>query len=477
MPKTMWILTEERPKKEVVSQILKKFSEEQGVLASFDSLRIIPILDESSNFISEYKILGVKSPTIENIYLSIISGSSSFVDYLVYFQDSKPDPKERPLYAIEETKTDDSESRNTGVFQRATKFVYLEVFHPGVDKTMLYNLQIDQKDKPTETNIFGTRCFRTLGVQFMGKKDNTASLSGWSSIHELIEFKAQMKKAHSGNVPIVIKQVSNELISISGKLYKKGPKKKDGTYSGGLTNDPNIGALSLIAATLRNLGWTKRIQIVKHGLTEEMVRPKNKFVQIANHLNIELDGINLPGAYLPGKYWEYETTGEKLGSIFIHLVVEEFSEGFSIYENHAGCERGYFYTADRKPLAVGKRLSNKDGVMLKNAEKIAIPDLVIFDSKRSEMINIEGERSVNVDAGIKQIANFSNMEKTYIKHYYPKCKVIRTVVLYGGDGKSIENDEVGFLLNSSGKMVLGKNAPKVFEEAIQNLIKFWQLAS
>ena len=467
MPKTLWILTEERPKKEVVSQILKKFSEEQGVPASFDSLRIIPILDESSNFTSEYKILGVKSPTIENIYLSIISGSSSFVDYLVYFQDSKPDPKERPLYAIEETKTDDSESRNTGVFQRATKFVYLEVFHPGVDKTMLYNLQIDQKAEPTQTNIFGTRCFRTLGVQFMGKTDNAASLSGWSSIRELIEFKDQMRKPPAGNVPILIKQVNKDLISISGRLVK----------SGGLSHDPNIGALSLIAATLRNLGWTKRIQIVEHGLTKQMVRPKNKFVQIANHLKIELDGINLPSAYLPGEYWEYETTGEKLGSIFIHLVVEEFSEGFSIYENHAGCERGYFYTADRKPLAVGKRLSNEDGVMLKNAEKIAIPDLVIFDTKRSEMINIEGERSVNVDAGIKQIANFSNMEKTYIKHYYPKCKVIRTVVLYGGLDKTIDSDEVGFLLNSTGKMVLGKNAPQVFKEAIRNLIKFSQLAS
>ena len=467
MPKTLWILTEERPKKEVIGQILKKFSEEQGVPTSFDYLRIIPILDESSNFTSEYKILGVKSPTIENIYLSIISGSSSFVDYLVYFQDSKPDPKERPLYAIEETKTDDSESRNTAVFQRATKFVYLEVFHPGVDKTMLYNLQIDQKAEPTQTNIFGTRCFRTLGVQFMGKTDNVASLSGWSSIHELIEFKDQMRKPPAGNVPISIKQVNKDLISISGRLVK----------SGGLSHDPNIGALSLIAATLRNLGWNKRIQIVEHGLTKQMVRPKNKFVQIANHLKIELDGIKLPSAYLPGEYWEYETTGEKLGSIFIHLVVEEFSEGFSIYENHAGCERGYFYTADRKPLAVGKRLSNEAGVMLKNAEKIAIPDLVIFDTKRSEMINIEGERSVNVDAGIKQIANFSNMEKTYIKHYYPKCKVIRTVVLYGGEGKSIENDEVGFLLNSAGKMVLGKNAPQIFEEAIQNLINFWQPAS
>lgn len=464
MPKTLWILTEERPKKDVVGQILNKFIQGQGIAAFFDTLRIIPMLDESSLFTSTYKIVGVTSPAIENVYLRIISGNSSFVDYLVYFQDEEPTALERPLYAIEETKTDDSESRNTGVFQRATKFVYLDVFYPGVDMTMLYNLQIAQKSSPTQTNIFGTRCFRTLGVQFMGKTDSQESVDAWSSVDELIAYKAQMRRPPAGNVPILIEKISEDLITVSGRLFK----------AGGLAHDPNIGALSLISATLRKLGWTKRIQITQHGLSDHMVRPANKFVQIANHLNLEIEGIPVPAARYPDDYWRFESTGEKLGTIFVHLVVEEFSEGFSIYENHAGCERGYFYTADGTPLAVGKRLSDDDGYMPKDAEKIAIPDLIVIDVARLELINIEGERAVNVLTGIKQLETFTNIERTYLKHYYPEYKVLRTVVLYGGSGEKIEHIEVSLLLNSEGRIVLGVEAPQVFKESVKNLVDFWR---
>jgi hypothetical protein len=464
MPKNLWILTEERPKKEVIGQILNKFIKEKGISAFFDTLRIIPILDSSSNFTSNYKIVGVTSPAIENIYLSIISGNSSFVDYLIYFQENRPSALDRPLYAIEETKTDDSESRNTGVFQRATKFVYLDVFYPGVDSTMLYNLQIKQKVEPTQTNIFGTRCFRTLGVQFMGKADSEASLDAWESIDELIAYKAQMRKPPAGNVPIQIAKVSKDLITISGRLFK----------AGGLAHDPNIGALSLIAATLRKLGWTKRIQITQHGLSARMVRPANKFVQIANHLNLEIEGIPVPQASYPDDYWRYESTGEKLGTIFVHLTVEEFSKGFAIYENHAGCERGYFYTAAGEPISVGKRLLDDDGNMAKEAEKIAIPDLIVIDIDRMEIINIEGERAVNVLAGIEQLKTFSNIEKVYLKHYYPGYKVLRTVVLYGGIQEKVEHIEVSLLLNSEGKIVLGIKAPEIFRESIKNLVDFWR---
>ena len=464
MPKTLWILTEERPKKEVLGQILNKFIKGQSIAAFFDTLRIIPILDESSLFTSTYKIVGVTSPAIENIYLRIISGNSSFVDYLVYFQDKDPTALDLPLYAIEETKTDDSESRNTGIFQRGTKFVYLDVFYPGVDMTMLYNLKIAQKTKPTQTNIFGTRCFRTLGVQFMGKTDNEASIDAWKSVDELIEYKVQMRRPPAGNVPILIEKVGDDLITVSGRLFK----------SGGLAYDPNIGALSLISATLRRLGWTKRIQITQHGLSASMVRPRNKFVQIANHLNLEIEGIPVPKAKFPDDYWRYESTGEKLGTIFVHLAVEEFSEGFAIYENHAGSERGYFYTAEGKPLAVGKRLSDEDGYMPKDAEKIAIPDIIIIDIARLEIINIEGEKAVNVLTGIKQLDTFTNFEQAYLKHYYAEYKVLRTVVLYGGSGQQIEHIEVSLLLNSEGKIVLGLEAPSVFQDSIKNLVDFWR---
>ena len=92
------------------------------------------------------------------------------MDFLVFYQDKEPIVSDTPIFAVEETKTDDSESRNTGVFQRGSKFVYIDFFYPNIDKTMLYNLQIQQKKDPTETNIFGSRCYRTLGVKFIGKK-------------------------------------------------------------------------------------------------------------------------------------------------------------------------------------------------------------------------------------------------------------------------------------------------------------------
>lgn len=464
MSKTLWILTEERPKKEVVGQILNKFVQSEGIAAFFDTLRIIPILDDQSLFTSKYKILGVNSPGIDNIYLRIISGNSSFVDYLVYYQDHEPTPDETPLFAIEETKTDDSESRNTGVFQRATKFVYVDVFYPGIDKTMLYNLQIAQKEEPTQTNIFGTRCFRTIGVQFLGKTESVKSIEPFSSVKELIDYKAQMRRPPAGNVPILLEQVSEDLITVSGRLVK----------AGSLSHDPNIGALSLISATLRKLGWEKRIQIVQHGLTSSMVKGRNKFVQLANHLNVEIEGIPVPPAVFPDEYWRYESTGEKLGTIFVHLVVDEFSEGFSIYENHAGCERGYFYTAEGKPIAVGKRMLDGDGYMPKDAEKIAIPDLIVIDIARLELINIEGERTENVLAGIKQLETFTNIENTYLKHYYPEYQVLRTVVLYGGAGSEIQHIEVSLLVNSKGKIVLGVEAPEIFKDSIKNLVDFWR---
>lgn len=464
MAKNLWILTEERPKKEVVREILNKFFAAHGIAAFIDTLRIVPILDRQDSFTSRYKILGINSTGVQNVLLRIISGNSSFVDYLVYFQEEEPKPSERPVFAIEETKTDDSESRNTGVFQRATKFVYVDIFYPGIDKTMLYNLQIAQKKDPTQTNIFGTRCLRTIGVQFLGKVDREESLEPFSSIEEVIRYKLKMRRPPAGNVPILIEKVSENLITVSGRLVK----------SGGLSHDPNIGALSLICATLRSLGWSKRIQIVQHGLAASMVKPRNKFVQLANHLELELQGIEIPPAVFPQNYWRYETTGEKLGTIFVHLVVEEFSEGFSIYENHAGCERGYFFTAGGKPIAVGKRMLDSSGFMAKDAEPISIPDLIIIDLSRLELINIEGERSQNVEAGIAQLETFANIEQAYLNRYYPDYTVLRTVVLYGGSADTIHHIEVSMLINEEGRIALGVQAPEIFRESIKNLLDFWR---
>jgi len=120
---------------------------------------------------------------------------------------------------------------------------------------MLYNLKIEQKEAPTATYIFGTKLLLTLGVEIQGKKLDEKIFKPFNSVDEIVSFKKKMRRAPKGNIPILIKKNSDK-ITISGRLFK----------SGGLAHDPNIGALSLISAVIRKLGWTDEIIITKHKL-------------------------------------------------------------------------------------------------------------------------------------------------------------------------------------------------------------------
>lgn len=459
--KNLWILTEERPKREVIANILMMFAKDNKFACFIDTIRILPIL-ENGKFSFLYEVVGFRSNKIGKVFIKSVSGFSSFVDFLIFFQEKQPIQTDTPIYAIEETKTDDKESRNTGVYQRSSKFVFLDYYYPNVKKLMLYNLQIKQKEVPTATYIFGTRLLLTLGVEILGKKLDSKIFQPFHSVDEIIGLKKAMRKAPKGNIPILIKKVGDK-ITVSGRLYK----------SGGLAHDPNIGALSLICAVIRKLGWNGEIIITKHGLKQKHIQADNKFIKIANKLNIKIHGLSIPASKYRDNYWKYETEGEKLGTIFIHLVVENFTEGYSIFENHAGCEKGYFITSDGKYIPLEKysdRIAYKAG----NKNKIiSIPDLILIDFGRSEVINIEGKKYQFRQNGIEELKGFGDIEKGYIKKYYPKFKITRTVVLYGGTETKIVEIQVGFLLNENGDLVLGIKAPKLFREAIKNLLDFW----
>ena len=327
---------------------------------------------------------------------------------------------------------------------------------------MLYNLKIEQKETPTATYIFGTKLLLTLGVEIQGKKLDEKIFKPFNSIDEIVAFKKKMRHAPKGNVPILIKK-NGDKITISGRLFK----------SGGLAHDPNIGALSLISAAIRKLGWTGEIIITKHGLKQKHLQADNKFIKIANHLKLQVQKLILPASKEQDIYWKYETEGEKLGTIFIHLVVENFTKGFSIFENHARCEKGYFITSEGKHIPLEK-YSDRKAYKAGNKNKIiSIPDLILIDFGRSEIINVEGKKYQFRQNGISELKSFGDIEKTYIKKYYPKYKIIRTVVLYGGTEKKVVEIEVGFLLNENGDLVLGIKAPVLFREAIKNLLDFW----
>lgn len=461
--KNLWILTEERPKVSVLQKIFEYFSKDKQVGFFGNTLRIIPLLDQFNRFSFTYEVIGFKCASVNRVLIKTVSGSSSFVDFLVFFQEHQPTVEDVPLYAIEETKTDDKESRNTGVYQRCSKFVFIQNFFPATKKIMLYELQVGQKETPTETYIFGTRMLMTLGVDIVGKKLDERIFKPFDSIDELIFAKKSMRKAPAGNVPILLTKFENR-IEVSGRLFK----------SGGLSHDPNIGALSIISAVLRKLGWNKQIVITQHGLQQKHVGRTNKFVQIANVLNLSLDGLIVPQAELPKDYWHYEKKGEKLGTIFIHLVVENFTNGYSIFENHAGCEKGYFQTSRGEHIPLQKyvdREAYKDG---DKDQIVFIPDLVLLDVDEKEVITIEGKKYEFRYNGIEELNNYDAFDKLYLKPNYGDFKIVRTVVLYGSNEEKIGELEVGFLLNERGKLVLGVRAPSLFKKAITNLLDFWK---
>lgn len=379
--KNLWILTEERPKKEVLKTIFEYFAKDHQCGFFGDTLRIIPILNEKHEFAFIYEVIGFTCAKVNRVFIKTISGYSSFVDFLIFYQDAMPVQTDTPIYAIEETKTDDKESRNTGVFQRCTKFVFVKHYYPSVKMIMLYALQVEQKKEPTQTYIFGTRLLLTFGVEILGKILNPNVFKPFTSINDIIVFKQNMRKAPKGNVPIMLFK-ENDKISISGRLYKNK----------GLSHDPNIGALSILSAILRMLGWTGKIEIIRHGLLPQHVGVRNKFIQVANLLKIKLENLEIPQTNMPEFYWKYDTTGEKLGTIFIHIIVENFTEGYSIFENHAGCEKGYFMKSDGTPIPLAKYNDRKKYKEGDKKEKIAIPDLVLIDISENETITIEGKK-------------------------------------------------------------------------------------
>ncbi len=461
--KNLWILTEERPKKDVLQVILSYFAKDQGVGFFGNDLRILPILDKNKYFNFTYEVIGFKCAKVDHVFIKTVSGESSFVDYLIFYQNNEPTITDTPLYAIEETKTDDGESRNTSVYQRCAKFVYLQNYYPTVKKIMLYALQVKQKEKSTKTYIFGTRLLLTLGVCILGKILDKDVFKPFTSIDEVIDFKNNMRKAPKGNVGILITK-SETKIQISGRLDKDER----------LAYDPNIGALSLISAVLRKLGWDKEIEIVQHGLQQNYVHDNNKFVRIANELEIHLHGLQVPTAIFPDRYWYYDLKGEKLGTIFIHIVVENFTESYSIFENHAGCEKGYFQTSDGRHISLQKYADRK---LYKDGDKnqiVFIPDLVLIDICNREAITIEGKKYDKKDNGIKELSNYDAFDELYLKQYYSQYTIIRTVVLYGSKEESVIEVQIGFLLNENGKLILGINAPKLFREAIRNLLDYWK---
>lgn len=454
----LWILTEERPKLSVIRQILDQYGIEYGATINYcEEFNIKPII-VNNIFTFDYLVEGVIVTNIENITIRIVNGNSSFVDYLLVRQENAPmnHSLENVLMAIEETKTSDAESRNTGIYQRASKFVFIDNYCPTAKKFMLYNEEMTPDDDrtPTATNIFGTNMLLTLGVRFLGKTMD--HFAPYQSIDEIIDQKAEMKLPNSTNVPILINKYDDK-ITVSGRLAKP----KD---AGNIGHDPNIGALSCIGYTLRKLGWDKEIIVTHHAVAQNYVdktRGRNKCLFLFNMIGVKLEGITMPTTVaMPEHYWNYSTSSEKVASIFLHLTCQ-YSGIHGIYENHAGCERGYFRSQNGELIALPKKDLN--GINL------YLPDVVLCDTSVMKIYNVEGKRLSTLAEGLRELETYDSIENEYIKPSYPDYSIERWLSIFGGNETDIPHEKVLIYLTLSGEVFINKKAPTGIKEAFRKI--------
>ncbi|MBM6725694.1 hypothetical protein [Megamonas funiformis] len=460
----LWILTEEKPKLSVIYQIIKLYEKNFHKEIIFtNKLEIKPSFNNMNQFKFEYIVKGINIQNIDKIIIKIVSGNSSFLDFLIFEQANEPSNNllNVPLMGIEETKTNDDESRNTSVYQRATKFVFIDAYYKNIKLYMLYNDELEARfdKKPSDTNIFGTNLILTLGVNIVGKNINQW-FHNFNSIDEIIMFKNNMRKPPIGNVPItIIKSEENNTIFISARLSKPANK-------GNIAHDPNIGALSLIAKCLRYLGWNGKIIITNHGVTQEYINAhytKNKFIYICQLLNIELENISLPNYIpLPINYWHYEMNSEKIASILLHIVGEYYGMR-EIYQNHAGCERGYFKDKYNNLITLPKKdIFNNN---------LYIPDLILHDVYTKHIFIIEGKKLSTLRIGLNELNNYDSIENYYIKRLYPDCQIHRYLSIFGGTNSALPHEKVLLYVNNYGDIFINPTAPSCIQEAFSSVMK------
>jgi hypothetical protein len=222
-----------------------------------------------------------------------------------------------------------------------------------------------------------------------------------------------------------------------------------------------------------NFGVPVNIVITQHGLEQHHVtNANNKFVQIATRLNIKLDGLTLPKVVPHEGYWHYEDAQEKTGTILLHVMLNAYTDAEVIYSNHGGTERSYFMHKTEGPIAIEKYQEGmREAYKLGDKELIIhIPDVIVYDPSKQEVINVEGKKYSNRKAGIADLNNYDYIEEKLIIPSHGPRNIIRTVAVFGSKEVDIKEKEISFLLNDDGLVVLSDSAPAIFKEALEKAL-------
>jgi len=442
--KTIWILTEERPRVNAVKQILQivndKFSLVTFKNSNQGTIKIKPNISKGK-FKFEYGVEDTYPPVI----IKTIKGNQgSFVDYLVFITKNFPKPSDIPVIAIEETKTTQTESRNTAVYQRLTKFVFLDLFknYNSCTKIMMYSFKKSLPLQNSPTFVFGIKLMKTLGIHIVGLQVNDRKFEQFNTLEEMIDAKNNIKK-RKGNVSVGMYR-HGDTVMISAKLKKCKM----------FAHDPNMGLVTALSKASMLLDSTiKKIIVTDHGLTQNMVeKTKNKFNKIATELNIRYHGLCF--TYTPiekeSPYWIYPKNNENFVSMLLHTVLEHGGHNV-IFEHHSGAEQGY--------------LTDKNNTQTSVPKKIKKPDIVFISESEHAIYVIEAELACNVfspKAGISQLEKFTEFVNM-VASMYPTHEIKKRVIFYGNDidhKKFLRSNDILFQLTSDGKIMVSNNCPQ-----------------
>ena len=128
-----------------------------------------------------------------------------------------------------------------------------------------------------------------------------------------------------------------------------------------------------------------------------------------------------------------------------------------VYENHAGCERGYFWTKTREEITLPK----KD----RHGNNLLLPDVVLYDGMSNQILLVEGKKLSTLQNGIDEIQGYDSIEEDYINKYYPGCDVLRTVSIFGGKKKGQLHQDVLIYVNLDGQIFINPAAPRCVKNA------------
>lgn len=343
---------------------------------SFTDLKIAQL---SQN---KYEIVGATSNLHNKFYIVIAKGNGSFVDVLLYDEETLVDlNKKKPKIACEITKNLPS-SKESGnmTTQRLSKWATIASDRLFDDAKKIYLIDYKTQITSKEVNKSNDTSFaimKVYEVEILFKKIGSTAVTRYiprKKINCLKDFE------HNGRSNKL--NIENNVVTMQTNFYNN-----KSTKSG--NHDPNIGWVSGVVGAIRLFDNNIAIKVVSNRPPQEILGT-NKLSKVLRENEAKIEyGDNLFEAPIQNRkkeYWTPETTGEKLSSISMEYGLRNVDKQV-IFSNHAGCEKSFVLTR------TGTYEQPKGGA--------GLPDLVYIDN--NQLIVVEAERHVNYEGGLKQV--------------------------------------------------------------------------